>query len=145
MSTSVTNLDYRDFTPKGQRPVGKEKEPNIKASAVRWWLQDDDLLPAAVMAQVATIIQADRGRIDAYNTFAKLYGTWTPTFWNGYQLSSSGKPTAPMRDRLTYNIVQSCIDTLTSRIIQNKPKPMFLTTAGDSKLQRKAKKLDSFC
>jgi hypothetical protein len=147
MSTEnqVKNIDYRDFTPKGQRPERKDKDVNIKASAVRWWLQEDDLLPAAVMAQVATIIQADRGRIDAYNTYAKLYGTWTPTFWNGYQLSNSGKPTAPMRDRLTYNIVQSCIDTLTSRIIANKPKPMFLTSAGDSKLQRRAKKLDSFC
>lgn len=145
MSTSTPNMDYRDFTPKGQRPERKDKDVNIKASAVRWWLQDDDMLPAAVMAQVATIIQADRGRIDAYNTYAKLYGTWTPTFWNGYQLSNSGKPAAPMRDRLTYNIVQSCIDTLTSRVVQNKPKPMFLTSAGDSKLQRRAKKLDSFC
>lgn len=149
MSSSETpqakQMDYRDFTPKGQRKTGKENDVNIKASAVRWWLQDDDMLPAAIMAQVATIIQADRGRIDAYNQFAKLYGTWTPTFWNGYQLSNSGRPTAPMRDRLTYNIVQSCIDTITSRIIANKPKPMFLTEAGNSKIQRRAKKLDSFC
>lgn len=146
MSTEqAKQMDYTDFTPKGQRKTGKENDINIKASAVRWWLQEDKMLPAAVMAQVATIIQSDRGRIDAYNTFAKLYGTWTPTFWNGYQLSSSGRPSAPTRDRLTYNIVQSCIDTLTSRIIANKPKPMFLTQAGDSKLQRRAKKLDSFC
>lgn len=139
-----TNLDYRDFVPKGQRPE-KKNDVNLKASAVRWWLQEDDMLPAAVMAQVATIIQADRGRIDAYNTYAKLYGVWTPTFWNGYQLSNTGRPVAAVRDRLTYNIVQSCIDTLTSRIVQNKPKPMFLTQAGNSKLQRKAKKLDAFC
>lgn len=145
MADQAPSLDYRDFKPKGQRGEGKRNEPNIKASAVRWWLQEDDMLPAAIMAQVATIIQSDRGRIDSYNTFAKLYGTWTPTFWNGYQLASSGRPTAPMRDRLTYNIVQSCIDTLTSRVIANKPKPMFLTQAGDSKVQRKAKKLDSFC
>ncbi len=141
MSNEVPQMDYRDFGKKKER----KDEVNIKANAVRWWLQDDALLPAAVMAQVATIIQSDRGRIDSYNTFAKLYGTWTPTFWNGYQLASSGRPTAPVRDRLTYNIVQSCIDTLTSRIVQNKPKPMFLTQAGDSKLQRRAKKLDSFC
>jgi hypothetical protein len=102
-------------------------------------------LPEAVMAQVSQIIQSDRGRIDSYNTYAKLYGTWTPTFWNGYQLANSGKPSAPMRDRLTYNIVQSCIDTLVSRIAQNKPKPMFLTQGGNSKLQRKAKKLDQYC
>lgn len=135
-------MDFSDFSEKGKKKVEKAK---IVASGVRWWLSDDKILPSAVLSQVAAIINSDRGRIESYNTYAKLYGTWTPTFWNGYQLANSGKPTSPMRDRLTYNIVQSCIDTLTARIAQNKPKPMFLTKAGDSKLQRKAKKLDAFC
>lgn len=136
-------LDHTDFKP--VEKTKKQEKAKIVANGVRWWLAEDAIMPAAVLSQVAAIIQADRGRIDSYNTYAKLYGTWTPTFWNGYQLANSGKPTAPIRDRLTYNIVQSCIDTLSARIAQNKPKPMFLTTAGDSKLQRKAKKLDSFC
>lgn len=136
-------IDYTDFEDKKKRalkPVTK-----LGATGIRWWLADEKALPEAVMRQVGAIITADKGRIDGYNTYAKLYGTWTPTFWNGYQLANSGKPTAPMRDRLTYNIVQSCVDTLTARISQNKPKPMFLTQAGDSKVQRKAKKLDAFC
>lgn len=137
-------IDYNDFKPVDKK-TKKQEKAKIVANGVRWWLADEAILPAAVMSQVAAIINADRGRIDSYNTYAKLYGTWTPTFWNGYQLANSGRPTAPMRDRLTYNIVQSCIDTLTARISQNKPKPMFLTQAGDSKLQRKAKKLDQFC
>lgn len=137
-------VDYTDFTERGSKEADKPKA-KILPSGVRWWLADDKTLAAAIMSQVFAIIQADRGRIDAYNTYARLYGTWTPTFWNGYQLSNSGRPTAPIRDRLTYNIVQSCIDTLTSRVSQNKPKPMFLTQAGDSKIQRKAKKLDQFC
>lgn len=137
------SIDFTDFKP--VEKTKKQEKAKIVANGVRWWLAEDNILPAAVLSQVAAIIQADRGRIDSYNTYAKLYGTWTPTFWNGYQLANSGKPTSPIRDRLTYNIVQSCIDTLTARISQNKPKPMFLTTAGDSKLQRKAKKLDSFC
>ena len=140
----VPRMDHTSFTERkrGEKKVQKAK---IVANGVRWWLVDDKILPAAVMSQVAAIIQADRGRIESYNTNAKLYGTWTPTFWNGYQLANSGRPTAPMRDRLTYNIVQSCIDTLTARISQNKPKPMFLSSGGSSKLQRKAKKLDKFC
>lgn len=137
------SLDFNDFKP--VEKTKKQEKAKIVANGVRWWLAEDNILPAAVLSQVGAIISADRGRIDSYNTYAKLYGTWTPTFWNGYQLANSGKPTAPIRDRLTYNIVQSCIDTLTARIAQNKPKPMFLTSAGDSKLQRKAKKLDSFC
>lgn len=145
MSSDTPRLDHTQFKEKSKGSKDKAVVPKIVANGVRWWLSDDKILPAAVMSQVAAIIQADRGRIEGYNTYAKLYGTWTPTFWNGYQLANSGKPTAPVRDRLTYNIVQSCIDTLTARISQNKPKPMFLTKAGNSKLQRKAKKLDSFC
>lgn len=146
MSQDVRSLDYTQFTEKGKKPTAQTiQRINISNAGVRWWLAEDKMMPDAVFSQVAAIIQADKGRIDSYNTYAKLYGTWTPTFWNGYQLASSGRPSAPMRERLTYNIVQSCIDTLTARISQNKPKPMFLTSAGDSKLQRKAKKLDSFC
>ena len=120
---STKPLDHTDFTP--VKRDEKKKAPNVTANAVRWWLADEKIMPSAVLTQVAAIINADRGRIDSYNTYAKLYGTWTPTFWNGYQLANSGKPTAPMRDRLTYNIVQSCIDTQTARISQNKPKPIF--------------------
>lgn len=138
-------LDYTDFEPKRDKDKKVVEKSKIVANGIRWWMADDEILPSAVLSQVGAIIQADRGRIDSYNTYAKLYGTYTPTFWNGYQLANSGRPTAPMRDRLTYNIVQSCIDTLTSRVIQNKPKPMFLTQAGDSKVQRRAKKLDAFC
>lgn len=139
-----TEIDFNSFKPV-EKKDNKQEKAKIVANGIRWWLADDTILPAAVLSQVGQIINADRGRIDSYNVNAKLYGTWTPTFWNGYQLANSGRPTTPIRDRLTYNIVQSCIDTLTARISQNKPKPMFLTSAGDSKLQRKAKKLDSFC
>lgn len=136
------SIDYTQFTEKKKdKPVKSKKQT---ASGIRWWLSSDEELSQAIWTQVTSIIQADRGRIVAYNTYAKLYGTWVPTFYNGYSLASSGKPVAPMRERLTYNIVQSCIDTLTARISQNKPKPMFLTNGGNSKLQRKAKKLDAF-
>ena len=130
--SDVRSLDYTQFREKGKKGTANTlNKVNVSSRGVRWWLADKKTLPDAVFTQVAAIIQADKGRIDSYNTYAKLYGTWTPTFWNGYQLASSGRPSATMRERLTYNIVQSCIDTLTSRISQNKPKPMFLTEAGD--------------
>lgn len=37
-----------------------------------------------------------------------------------------------------YNVVQSCVDTKTSHIVQNKVRPFFLTEAGDPELQEKA-------
>lgn len=136
--------DFTDFTPKEDKDKPKP-QAKIIADANRWWLANDVNMPFAIMSQVAAIIKSDRGRIDSYNNYAKLYGTYTPSFWNGYQLTNTGRPMAPMRDRLTYNIVQSCVDTITAMIQTNKPKPMFLTSDGDSKIQRRAKKLDAFC
>lgn len=142
MAEQAKSLDFTDFKPKGE---GSKEKPKILPTPNRWWMASDEHLPGAVLSQVAAIIKADRGRIDSYNTYARLYGTYVPTFWNGYQLTNSGRPTAPVRDRLSYNLVQSCIDTVTANVTQDKPKPMFLTTAGDSKVQRRAKKLDAFC
>lgn len=47
--------------------------------------------------------------------------------------------------RLTFNLCQNIPDTVLSRIAKNKPKPTFITSGGNYKLQRKAKKLDMFC
>ena len=140
----MKSLDYNDFTI-GEEKKAQPAKKQLLYNPTRWWLATDDLLPSAIMNQVATIIKADSGRIDSYNKYAKLYGTFTPTFWNGYGLANSGKAVGPVQDRLTYNIVQSCTDTLTSMMVQNKPKPMFLTSAGDSTVQRRAKKLDAYC
>lgn len=136
--------DFNDFKPKDEKQPEKAKGRLIPSSN-RWWLAKEELMPGAIMSQVASIIQADKGRIESYNTYARLYGTYTPTFWNGYALANSGKPTGPARDRLTYNITQSCVDTVVSMIMSNQPKPMFLTEDGNSSVQRRAKKLDAFC
>jgi hypothetical protein len=47
-------------------------------------------------------------------------------------------------DRPTFNLVQSCIDTLVAKIGQNKPNPVFLTEEGDYKERRLAKQLNNF-
>lgn len=139
----MKSFDYRDAKVVGEKDVSSKEK--ILYNGTRWWLAEKKELPFAIMAHVNTIIKADIGRIDGYNQFAKLYGTWVPTFWNGYQISNSGRPTGQLRERLTYNIAQSCTDTLTAMMSANKPKPMFLTSGGSSSLQRRAKKLDKFC
>ncbi len=47
-------------------------------------------------------------------------------------------------DRPTMNVVQSCVDTLVSRLTQSKPRPVFLTDNGDYKARNLAKQLNSF-
>jgi hypothetical protein len=49
-----------------------------------------------------------------------------------------------VNNRVTLNVIKSCIDTAQSKIAKNKPKPTFLTSGGDYSQQKKAKKLDKF-
>lgn len=46
--------------------------------------------------------------------------------------------------RPKFNVVASCIDTLSAKISKNRPRAFFLTDGGDWKLQTKAKKLQKF-
>ena len=48
------------------------------------------------------------------------------------------------KERLTYNAIQSIVDTVTARIGETKPRPFYLTSAGDYRQQRKAKKLNQY-
>ena len=48
------------------------------------------------------------------------------------------------QNRVTLNVIKSCIDTAQSKIAKNKVKPTFLTSGGDWSQQKKAKKLDKF-
>jgi hypothetical protein len=49
-----------------------------------------------------------------------------------------------VNNRVTLNVIKSCIDTAQSKIAKNKPKPTFLTSGGDFSQQKRAKKLDKF-
>lgn len=59
------------------------------------------------------------------------------------EMSSNTAGVLP-KNRPTYNLVKSSIDTLNSRIGKSKPRPYFLTTKGDYEKQEKAKKLQQF-
>lgn len=54
------------------------------------------------------------------------------------------EPSLAGGNRVTFNIVQSMIDTAVSKITKNKPRPYFLTDGGDWSLKRKAQKLTQF-
>jgi hypothetical protein len=52
----------------------------------------------------------------------------------------------PLSDsaRLTLNVIKSCVDTASAKISQARPKPSFLTSGGDWKLQRRARQLSKY-
>jgi hypothetical protein len=135
------SLDYTDFTdPKNP----KSKKSLKKATDKQWWKADLADRAGAITAVVTQISDDDKLRQNQNMISMRLYGNMNLVGANGF--GSARFPSAPLsqKDRLTYNVVQSAGDTVTAKIAKNKPKPMFLTSGGSYKLQRKAKKLDRF-
>lgn len=54
------------------------------------------------------------------------------------------EPSSNVQNRVTFNVVQSMIDTAHSKITKNKPRPYFLTDGGDFTRSRRAQKLTQF-
>lgn len=110
----------------------------------RWWLSSKEEMPQTLMQIVHTIAQADSKRNTQYQVSARLYGNTNIMGVNGLSFSKMHSVQNAAKDRLSYNIVQSGIDTVTAKMAKNKPRPLYLTSGGDYKLQRKAKKLSQF-
>ncbi len=110
----------------------------------QWWLaKDDKELLAQLLSTTAFLKKFHSARIRQASLYSRLFSgkplynylASTSTLDNSQQMPM-GRPTA--------NVVYSCIDTLTSKITQDKPRPVFLTDAGHYKERRISKQLNNF-
>lgn len=130
-------IDYRSFSPNG--PVDA-KGPLDK----RWWLAPKDEIAQSITGIIKALSEYDSKRQTQYQISTRLYGNLNLMGLNGLSFSKIMSVQGSMKDRISYNVIQSAIDTITAKIAKNKPKPLFLTSGGDYKIQRRAKKLDKF-
>lgn len=110
-----------------------------------WWEEDKSDMSAAMMLTSAAYLketQAYRYRQAA--VYARLYGNQTLYSFAGTNISKMDQTYGLPQERPTFNLIQSCIDTLVSRISQNRPQPVFLTDNSDYKQRTLAKKLNNF-
>lgn len=118
--------------------------PVVPAHA-RWWKTEDaDKAAQIAHATLTNWSSAQRWRHASYNRLSRLYAPPPPGTMSPANLGRLAALRSSMGERVTYNVVQSCVDTLTSKIARNKPKALFLTNGGDHKAQRKAKMLNRF-
>lgn len=129
-------MDYRDFS---------EKPKDGQDGLVRqWWTLAEDKMPAAIEGIVRHIKEHQGATETQRQLSARLYGNSHVLGINGISFSRSASNQSVAKDRISYNVVASVIDTITAKIAKNRPKPLFLTSGGDYKVQRKAKKLNKF-
>lgn len=137
-----TPVDYRYMSVDGKKP-SKLADPD---ASPRWWEGEDDVEVAQGVTSALNALAGSQSRRDLQTYVnARLYGnlvlmglhTWHAPKTKAIQPTGN-------RNHLTFNLVQSGIDTVTAKIAKNKPKPYFLTNGGSYRQIRKAKKLDQF-
>lgn len=123
----------------------RTQDESARISNSRWWtIKPERELAQCIMAVVQHLKQVQEGRQKQARLYALLYGNIP--LWNylGGSLASLNSTFSLPADRATMNVIQSCVDSLVSRLVQSKPKPMFLTSAGDYKRRELAKDLNRF-
>lgn len=131
-------MDYRNFGD------GSAPAPTAGALNKKWWLSKKSDLAGSITAINKSIANSDTPRQTQYQISARLYGSTNLLGLNGLSFTKVSAVASSIKDRVTYNVCQSVIDTIVAKLCKNKPKPLFLTSGGDYKLQRRAKKLAKF-
>jgi len=109
-----------------------------------WWLSPrKDELHSRIFSYVKNLSKK-QDYLSAENLrYLRMYGNIDNAGMRAFSFAKS-EPTSATQNRVTLNVVQNMIDTVTSKITKNKPRPLFLTDGGDWSMQQKAKKLTQF-
>jgi hypothetical protein len=148
MAREPGTRDYRSGTrkdPEGKSaPIPPSDGQTSNQVGTRWW----EATGKECADRVATRVKFLQGRQDArlrnMVKNARLYGNvgslglGSSAFGNLLQSPPATKKYA------TYNATQSGVDTLVSHIGETKPRPYYLTSGGNYRQQRQAKKLTQF-
>ena len=134
------------LSAKVNKTEGLTTESDADRSNLKWWSMEDDELFVAVFSVTNTIetqLQTFRYQSRMYR---HLYGN--PEAWftpSSPQARQSGSETTTSGRKVQYNVIQSCVDTASSMIAKNQPKPQFLTMGEDDySEQAKAKLLTQY-
>lgn len=119
--------------------------PNDEKTAYKWWLaRKEDELGKQLIATAAFLKDSQNYRYRQAAVFAKLYGNMSLYNFGGSKIPPMSSSNALPPDRPTFNLIQSAVDTLISRISQSKPSPVFLTDNGNYRQRTLAKQLNQF-
>jgi hypothetical protein len=119
------------------------------ATTYKWWKAESKKARAEQLIATASFLKEQQQyRYRQASIYSRLYGNHPIANFIGSSFKmGSGTGLGPQNlpiDRPTMNVVQSCVDTLVSKITQNRPKPTFLTDNGNYKERNLAKQLNGF-
>lgn len=116
-----------------------------QAMLAEWWRADNDTSLAAELCGTASYLKTNQTyRMRQLAASVRLYSGLSVYSYAGSNISKMDKTRTLPEDRPTFNLVQTCTDTLVSRHSQNEPQPKFLTDGADYKQRHLAQELNRF-
>lgn len=115
------------------------------AVLAEWWKADDDLQLASQVCTTAAYLKTNQTyRMRQLATSVRLYSGLSVYNYAGSNVSKMDRTKTLPDDRPTFNLIESIVDTVVSRLGQNKPQPKFLTDGADYKQRHLAQQLNQF-
>lgn len=124
--------------------VKTQKAKKENAPAAWWKAQSNKEMVSGLLGTVSFLKEQQQYRYRQASLHSRLYSNYPLYGHAGANMSKVSLSSALPADRPTLNVIQSCVDTLHSRLTQAKPKPMFLTDDGNYKQRKLAKQLNNF-
>lgn len=123
----------------------KQDSDKFPQRGYKWWkAESKQQMAMEVIATAAFLKEAQQYRYRQTSIYARMYGNQPLFNFVGSNINKFSSSNSLPIDRPTMNVVQSCVDTLVSRITQSRPRPVFLTDNGDYKERTLAKQLNNF-
>jgi hypothetical protein len=107
-----------------------------------WYDLDEENVAGAIKTVVVQIENNNTDLRLEFQIFARMYGKYDNLGFgaSGYDMMSADATT----NIPSYNVIQSCVDTVASKIIRDNPKPVFITSGADYDTKLKAEKQTQF-
>lgn len=111
----------------------------------KWWMADDDQKKnSQLLATAGYLKESQTWRTRQIAVGIRLYSGLSVYSYAGSNVSKMDQTKTLPDDRPTFNLIQSCTDTLVSRLGQSRPAPVFLTDNSDYKERHIAQQLNGF-
>ena len=139
MATITRKEEPKTIVAKTQSSKSKLNEPSD------WWnASTKQEMGEKLLATILFLKEQNHYRCNQASIYARLYGNIPLFGWAGTNLSKISSNARLPNDRPTMSVITSCVDTVVSRISQNKPRPLFLTDNSDYKQRDLAKQMNRF-
>lgn len=139
--STMTQTDSKGKVIRAPRDNSKNEVKNF-----RWWECKEGMEMAQAIAQTVKFISEHQSnRIEQLTVSTRLYGNTSAYSLMGTAFTrASSVNSNPTSQRISYNLCQSVIDTLVSKMAKNKVVPTYITNGGIWAMQKRAKDLTKF-